>query len=88
VPVRLDYRRRDVYGVRQVCDSPNASACDTNIGATLWVAIAANNGAPQNIVSNFMGILRYWSQGKGMPLEPRLLQLFPVSSGMVGEPVR
>ena len=66
--MHLDHRRHDVYGVRQVWDRRNASDCDNNTGATIWVASAVNNGATPDYRENFLGILRYLSQEKAVQL--------------------
>ena len=87
--MRLDHRRRDVYAVRQVCDSRNAFVCDTNIGATLWEAIAVNNnGATPDYRVELLRYSQVLVTGEGRAVSPPLLQLFPVLSGVVGEPVR
>jgi|Marorgknorr_s2lv_1036017.scaffolds.fasta_scaffold41616_2 hypothetical protein len=86
--MRLDHRGRDVYGVRQVCDSRNASDCDTNIGATLWVAITVNNSASPDDSVKLLGYSQVLVTGKGSAVGAPLLQLFPVLFGVVGKPVR
>ena len=86
--MHLDHRRHDVYGVRQVWDRRNASDCDNNTGATIWVASAVNNGATPDYRGKLLGYSQVFLTGEDSAVGLPLLQLSPVLSGMAGEPVR